>query len=33
MAAHTLALGYTIITNNQKEFARVEGLRRENWLR
>jgi tRNA(fMet)-specific endonuclease VapC len=33
IAAHALALGYTIITDNEKEFARVEGLRRENWLR
>jgi tRNA(fMet)-specific endonuclease VapC len=33
IAAHALALGYTIITDNEKEFARVEGLRHENWLR
>jgi tRNA(fMet)-specific endonuclease VapC len=33
IAAQALALGYTIITDNEKEFARVEDLRRENWLR
>jgi tRNA(fMet)-specific endonuclease VapC len=33
ITAHALAFGYTIITDNEKEFARVEGLRRENWLR
>jgi tRNA(fMet)-specific endonuclease VapC len=33
IAAQTLALGYTIITDNEKEFARVEGLPRQNWLR
>jgi|HubBroStandDraft_6_1064221.scaffolds.fasta_scaffold15382_3 hypothetical protein len=29
----TLALGYTIITDNEKEFARVEDLQLQNWLR
>ena len=33
IAAHTLALGYTIITDNEKEFARVEDLQLQNWLR
>jgi tRNA(fMet)-specific endonuclease VapC len=33
IAAQALALGYTIITDNEKEFAQVEDLRRENWLR
>lgn len=33
IAAQALALGHTIITDNEKEFARVEDLRRENWLR
>lgn len=32
IAAQTLALGYTIITDNEKEFARVVDLPRENWL-
>ena len=33
IAAHTIALGYTIVTDNEKEFARVEGLSHQNWLR
>jgi len=33
IAAQALTLGYTIITDNEKEFARVEDLRCENWLR
>jgi len=33
IAAHALALGCTIVTNNEKEFARVRDLSRENWLR
>jgi len=33
IAAQALALDYTIVTDNEKEFARVEDLRRENWLR
>jgi tRNA(fMet)-specific endonuclease VapC len=33
IAAHALALGYTIITDNEKEFARVEDLQLQNWLR
>ena len=33
IAAQALALGYTIITDNEKEFAHVEDLRQENWLR
>lgn len=33
IAAHALALGYTLITDNQREFARVKSLRIENWLR
>jgi tRNA(fMet)-specific endonuclease VapC len=32
IAAQTLALGYTIVTDNEKEFARVSGLRCQNWL-
>lgn len=32
MAAHALGLGATIVTNNMKEFERVEGLELENWL-
>ena len=33
IAAQTLSLGYTIVTDNEKEFAHVEDLRRENWVR
>ena len=32
IAAHARSEGLVIITNNQKEFERVEGLRVENWL-
>jgi tRNA(fMet)-specific endonuclease VapC len=33
IAAQAVAFGYTIVTDNQREFARVAGLARENWLR
>jgi tRNA(fMet)-specific endonuclease VapC len=33
IAAHAIALGYTIITDNEKEFAHVRDLQLENWLR
>jgi tRNA(fMet)-specific endonuclease VapC len=33
IAAQTMALGYTIVTNNEAEFARIDGLLSENWLR
>lgn len=33
IAAQVLSLGYTIITDNEKEFAHVTDVRRENWLR
>lgn len=32
IAAHAVALGYTVVTDNEAEFGRVEGLPRENWL-
>ena len=32
IAAHALSLGLTIVTNNTREFSRVEGLTIENWL-
>ena len=32
IAAQALVLGHTIVTDNEKEFARVEGLPRQNWL-
>jgi len=31
IAAHALSLDRTLITNNEREFKRVEGLRVENW--
>jgi len=33
IAAHALVLGYTLVTDNQREFSRVKGLAVENWLR
>jgi tRNA(fMet)-specific endonuclease VapC len=33
IAAHALAADLTLVTDNASEFGRVEGLRRENWLR
>ena len=33
IAAHTIALDCTLITDNTREFARVPGLKVENWLR
>ena len=31
IAAHAQALGVTLVSNNTSEFARVPGLRLENW--
>lgn len=31
IAAHALALGVTLVTNNLREFRRVPGLALENW--
>jgi tRNA(fMet)-specific endonuclease VapC len=33
IAAHVLTLGYTLVTDNEKEFSRVRHLPLENWLR
>lgn len=33
IAAQAIALGRTIVTDNEREFARVAELPRENWLR
>ena len=33
IAAHALALGLTLVTDNEREFSRVHGLSTENWLR
>ncbi|RIH87085.1 tRNA(fMet)-specific endonuclease VapC [Calidithermus terrae] len=32
IAAQALSSGLTLVTNNVREFGRVEGLRVENWL-
>jgi tRNA(fMet)-specific endonuclease VapC len=33
IAAQALALGCTIVTDNEREFSQVDDLRVENWLR
>ena len=33
IAAHALALGHTLVTDNERAFSRVPGLKIENWLR
>lgn len=33
IAAHAVTLGCTLVTANEREFARVEGLYCQNWLR
>jgi len=33
IAAQALALGRVIVTDNEREFSRVKGLRLQNWLR
>ena len=33
IAAQALSLGLTLVTANEREFARVSGLNIENWLR
>lgn len=33
IAAHALSLGATLVTDNVREFERIEGLVVENWLR
>ena len=32
LAAHARAEDWTLVTNNEREFTRVEGLRMENWV-
>ena len=32
IAAHARSLGLTLVTHNMREFERVPGLRREDWL-
>lgn len=33
IAAHALAAGLTLVTNNEKEFRRVRGLKIQNWTK
>jgi tRNA(fMet)-specific endonuclease VapC len=33
IAAHAVALDATLVTDNEREFSRVKGLKVENWLR
>lgn len=33
LAAHAIAFGHTLVTDNEREFARVDDLEWENWLR
>ena len=33
IAAHALTLGHTVVTDNEREFSRIDDLRIENWLR
>lgn len=32
IAAHALSLDWILVSNNEKEFGRVDGLRIENWI-
>jgi len=32
IAAHALSRDLTLVTNNEKKFARIQNLRVENWL-
>ena len=33
IGAHAKSLGLTVVTNNEKEFLRISGLKVENWVR
>lgn len=33
IAAHAKSLNYILVTNNEKEFSRINGLQIENWVR
>jgi tRNA(fMet)-specific endonuclease VapC len=33
IAAQTVSLGYSLVTNNEREFGRISELPLENWLR
>lgn len=32
IGAHALSLGVTLVSNNTKEFERIDGLKLENWV-
>jgi hypothetical protein len=32
IAAHALTLGHAVVTDNEREFLRIDDLRVENWL-
>ena len=32
IGAHCLSVGLTLVTNNEREFQRIDGLRIENWV-
>jgi tRNA(fMet)-specific endonuclease VapC len=32
IAAHAISLGYTLVTDNERELRRIGGLSTENWL-
>ena len=32
IAAHAVSLGYTLVTDNERDFRRIDGLSAENWL-
>lgn len=32
IAGHARSMGYTVVTNNVREFERIEGLNVENWV-
>lgn len=33
IAAHALSLNSVLVTNNEKEFKRIQGLKVENWIK
>ena len=33
IASQAIALRHTLVTDNEREFSRIDNLRRENWLR
>jgi tRNA(fMet)-specific endonuclease VapC len=33
IASHALTLGFTLVSDNEREFSRVDNLEHENWLR